>query len=104
MTAAYLGLSQNELQKQAHRAYKIYRSCPVFPHAYELNRIEGRTGFCGQLDNLHISSSVQHFGEESPLVVSNRVGNLNFENTLFCGTRIIVFCATKFDESVPACS
>ena len=76
MTAAYLGLSQKELQQRADQAYEIYRSCRVCPHACDVNRTEGGTGFCGQLDTLHISSSVQHFGEEPPLVGSNGVGNL----------------------------
>jgi uncharacterized Fe-S radical SAM superfamily protein PflX len=74
-------------------AYEIYRSCPVFPHTCEVNRIEGRTGFCGQLDNLHFLSSVQHFGEELPLVGSNGIGNLKLGNTLFCGTGLIDFSA-----------
>ena len=104
MTAAYLDLSQKELQQRSDQAYEIYRSCRVCPHACDVNRTDGETGFCGQLDTLHISSSVQHFGEDSPLVVSNRVGNFNFENTLFCCTRIIDFCAPKFNDSVPACS
>ena len=76
MTAAYLDLSQKELQRRADQAYEIYRSCGVCPHSCGVNRIEGETGFCGQLDTLRISSSVQHFGEEPPLVGSNGVGNL----------------------------
>ena len=76
MTAAYLDLSQNELQQRADLAYEIYRSCRICPHKCGVNRIEEETGFCGQLDTLHISSSVQHFGEEPPLVGSNGVGNL----------------------------
>lgn len=76
MSAAYLDLSQKELQRRADLAYEIYRSCRVCPHACEVNRTEGETGFCGQRDTLHISSNVQHFGEEPPLVGSNGVGNL----------------------------
>ncbi len=73
---AYLELSQKEVQQRADEAYEIYRSCRVCPHACEVNRIEGDTGFCGQIDDLHISSSVQHFGEEPPLVGTRGVGNL----------------------------
>ena len=76
MAAVYLDLSQKELQKRADQAYEIYRCCRVCPHACEVNRMESETGFCGQLDTLYISSSVQHFGEEPPLVGSNGVGNL----------------------------
>jgi putative pyruvate formate lyase activating enzyme len=76
MTAAYLDLSQKELQQRSDQAYEIYRSCRVCPHACDVNRTEGGTGFCGQLDTLYISSSFQHFGEEPPLVGSNGVGNL----------------------------
>lgn len=73
---AYLELSQKEMQQRADEAYEIYRSCRVCPHSCEVNRIEGDTGFCGQTDALHISSSVQHFGEEPPLVGTRGVGNL----------------------------
>ncbi len=73
---AYLDLSQKEMQERAEEAYEIYRSCRVCPHSCEVNRIEGETGFCGQIDALHISSSVQHFGEEPPLVGTRGVGNL----------------------------
>ncbi|MBC8283399.1 MAG: radical SAM protein [Nitrospinae bacterium] len=76
MTASYLNLSLEKLQQRADDAYEIYRSCHVCPHACEVNRTEGETGFCGQVDTLHISSSVQHFGEEPPLVGVNGVGNL----------------------------
>ena len=76
MTAAYLNLSEKELQQRADQAYEIYRSCKVCPHACGIDRTDGETGFCGQEDTLHISSSVQHFGEEPPLVGSNGVGNL----------------------------
>ncbi|MEK9628953.1 MAG: radical SAM protein [Nitrospinota bacterium] len=73
---AYLELSKKEMQDRAEAAYEIYRSCRVCPHACEVNRIEGETGFCGQVDALRISSSVQHFGEEPPLVGNRGVGNL----------------------------
>ena len=73
---AYLELSQKELQRRADEAYEIYKSCRVCPHACDVNRIEGETGFCGQIDSLHISSSVKHFGEEPPLVGCKGVGNL----------------------------
>lgn len=76
MTAAYLSLTQVELERRADLAYEIYRICRVCPHACEVNRIDGDTGFCGQSDTLHISSSVAHFGEEPPLVGTRGVGNL----------------------------
>lgn len=72
----YLELSRSELESKAQQAYEIYRECQVCPHACGVDRTQGQTGFCGQTDLLRVSSSVQHFGEEPPLVGQGGVGNL----------------------------
>ena len=76
MSARYLELSRSELESRANQAYEIYRDCRVCPHACQVDRTQGQTGFCGQTDTLRGSSSVLHFGEEPPLVGTGGVGNL----------------------------
>ena len=76
MSARYLKLSRSELELRAQQAYEIYRECRVCPHACEVDRTQGQTGYCGQTDLLSVSSSVRHFGEEPPLVGTGGVGNL----------------------------
>ncbi|MBC8286187.1 MAG: radical SAM protein [Nitrospinae bacterium] len=76
MSARYLELSRSDLQSRAQQAYEIYRECRVCPHACEVDRTQGQTGYCGQTDVLRVSSSVRHFGEEPPLVGKGGVGNL----------------------------
>jgi len=76
LSASYLELSQSELESRANQAYEIYRECRVCPHACQVDRTQGRTGYCGQTDQLRVSSSVRHFGEEPPLVGTGGVGNL----------------------------
>jgi len=76
LSARYLSLSQSELDSRADRAYEVYRQCRVCPHACEVDRTQGKTGFCGQTDILKVSSCVRHFGEEPPLVGVRGVGNI----------------------------
>ena len=76
MSARYLELSQAELESRARQAYEVYRECRVCPHACGVDRTQGQTGYCGQTDQLNVSSSIRHFGEEPPLVGTRGVGNL----------------------------
>jgi putative pyruvate formate lyase activating enzyme len=73
---SFFELSQSDLESRAEQAYEIYRECQVCPHACGVDRTQGQTGYCGQTDLLRVSSSVQHFGEEPPLVGSRGVGNI----------------------------
>lgn len=72
----YLELSQSELESRAQQAYEVYRECQICPHGCGVDRTQGQTGYCGQTDLLRVSSSIQHFGEEPPLVGTRGVGNL----------------------------
>lgn len=74
--ARYLTLSPAALDERAAQAYEIYRSCRVCPHACEIDRTQGETGFCGSGDQLAIASCVRHFGEETPLTGDRGVGNV----------------------------
>lgn len=76
MQAAYLNLSSSELQQRAEKAYALYSSCTVCPHACEVDRTGEGRGVCGQSDRLVMGASVQHFGEEPPFTGTRGVGNI----------------------------
>lgn len=76
MQAAYLELSQGELQGRAEEAYALYRDCTVCPHACGVDRTREGRGVCGQSDRLIVGASVRHFGEEPPFTGTRGVGNI----------------------------
>ena len=46
----------------------LYKSCRLCPRNCGVNRLEGKTGYCGETALLRIGAAVIHKGEEPPLV------------------------------------
>jgi putative pyruvate formate lyase activating enzyme len=76
MQAAYLNLSQTELDQRAQAAYELYRDCTVCPHACQVDRTGEGRGVCGQSDRLTVGAAIKHFGEEPPFTGTRGVGNI----------------------------
>lgn len=86
---AYLKLHKTgELKKRGEKLWSIMRSCNLCPRKCEVNRLQGKEGFCRASSQLEISSFHPHFGEERPLVGTGGSGTIFFTN---CGLRC-VFC------------
>ena len=56
----------------------MLRSCELCPRLCRVNRIEGKTGYCGIGPEPVISSAGPHFGEEPPLVGRGGSGTIFF--------------------------
>jgi putative pyruvate formate lyase activating enzyme len=60
--------------------FKYYENCRLCPRQCEINRIKarttGKTGFCGETDQLRIGFIGPHFGEEPPISGSNGSGTV----------------------------
>ncbi len=69
-------------------AFSVMEECTLCPRACEVNRLQGKTGFCQTQEKAVIFSHQPHFGEEIPLVGNNGSGTIFFSN---CNLRC-VFC------------
>ncbi|KHE92220.1 MAG: radical SAM protein [Candidatus Scalindua rubra] len=69
-------------------AYHLLQSCELCPRACKINRLNDEKGFCGIGAKAVVSSTGQHYGEESVLVSSGGSGTIFFAGcNLSC-----VFC------------
>ena len=53
-----------------------YTSCSLCPRTCAVNRLAGKTGFCGETSDLRIAAAVIHKGEEPPLVGTGGSGTI----------------------------
>lgn len=74
--AAYLNYSTKKLEDIAEHAYEIYKKCHVCPHACHVDRTQKQLGYCQSTDELKITASIQHYGEEPIFTQSRGVGNI----------------------------
>ncbi|MDO9578757.1 MAG: radical SAM protein [Candidatus Cloacimonadales bacterium] len=58
--------------------FENYQRCTLCPRKCGVNRSNGQTGYCGETDQLRISSVGAHFGEEPPISGSNGSGTVFF--------------------------
>ena len=70
------------------KAYKILENCRLCPRECEINRLKDEKGICRTGRLAMVSSYNPHFGEEDPLVGTNRSGTIFMTN---CNLRC-VFC------------
>jgi putative pyruvate formate lyase activating enzyme len=86
--AAYLKLSEEDLEKKIRQAEKILKSCTLCPRQCKVDRTSGESGFCKTGDKPFVSSWNPHYGEEAPLVGSRGSGTIFFTHCnlgcLFC--------------------
>lgn len=86
--AAYLKLSEEELEKKIRQAEGILKSCTLCPRQCKVDRTSGESGFCRTGDKAFVSSWNPHYGEEAPLVGSRGSGTIFFTHCnlgcLFC--------------------
>jgi putative pyruvate formate lyase activating enzyme len=87
---AYLKLHKTgELKKRAEKLLAIMQKCRLCPRKCEVNRIEGKKGFCRAPGaQLVVSSAHPHFGEEESLVGKGGSGTIFLSH---CNLRC-VFC------------
>ena len=76
MKAAYLNLTEDELDARAGAALALYQNCTVCPHACGVDRTGEGRGVCGESDRLYLGAAVRHFGEEPVFTGDTGVGNL----------------------------
>jgi len=68
--------------------HKDYEHCTLCPRNCSVNRLKGRTGFCGESADLRIAWAGIHYGEEPVITGKNGSGTIFFTGcTLQC-----VFC------------
>ncbi|MDX9799841.1 MAG: radical SAM protein [Spirochaetia bacterium] len=65
---------------------KLYENCVLCPKKCRVNRLEGKTGFCGSASDAILSCSLLHRGEEPPVTGDGGSGTIFFSGcTLRCG-------------------
>jgi len=57
-------------------ALSPYKSCELCPRNCGVDRLDGKTGFCGETAALRIAVALLHFGEEPPLVGAGGSGTI----------------------------
>lgn len=88
MPAAYLQLSDEELQQRVDAAEEILHRCTLCTRQCMVDRADGELGYCKIGARAQIASTTAHFGEERPLVGSGGSGTIFFSG---CNLRC-VFC------------
>ena len=85
----YLSLLENgTLHERVNTLKNMLSDCVLCSHQCKVNRLNGEKGYCQSLDNVVISGSQPHFGEEKELVGRYGSGTIFFSN---CNLRC-VFC------------
>ncbi|MBL8029242.1 MAG: radical SAM protein [Fibrobacteres bacterium] len=56
----------------------LYSACTLCPRKCRVDRVNGKTGFCGETAHLRIGSIVAHFGEEPPISGTKGSGTVFF--------------------------
>jgi len=87
---AYVKLHRTgELKERAEELWAIMESCQLCPRRCGVNRLEGKSGFCGAPGaTLVVAAAHPHFGEERPLVGNGGSGTIFLTH---CNLRC-VFC------------
>ena len=67
-----------ELSQRIARAYEILACCTLCPRQCNVNRLQGKKGFCGAGSTLEIAHYGPHFGEEPPLTGEKGAGTIFF--------------------------
>ncbi len=63
----------------------LYEKCCQCPRKCSINRMDGKSGFCGESKNLRIATAGLHFGEEPVITVFGGSGTIFFTGcTLRC--------------------
>lgn len=93
----YLLLLENgELKKRVATFKDMLKNCVLCPHQCQVNRLKGEKGYCQTLDNVIVSGSGPHFGEEDELVGYNGSGTIFFSHCnlkcVFCQNYEISYC------------
>jgi putative pyruvate formate lyase activating enzyme len=65
-----------KLREKAHDASLLLENCRLCARYCQVNRKEGKRGFCGLTNKAIVSSWGPHFGEESPLVGRHGSGTI----------------------------
>lgn len=82
---SYTYLSDEEWDEKIEKLFSIAENCTLCPRNCKINRLKGKTGFCGAPPSLVISSIFPHFGEEPPISATNGSGTVFFSYcTLKC--------------------
>lgn len=89
MPASYRDrLTRNELKDRAEQLHELLTMCEVCPRRCGARRTAGEYGVCHLMDEVLVSSSGPHYGEEPPLVGSHGSGTIFFSSCnlkcLFC--------------------
>ncbi len=86
---AYTRLNaEGKLAERVEAVYARFEHCDLCPRMCGVNRLAGRTGFCGATARVRVYSHTPHFGEELPLVGRHGSGTIFFSH---CNLRC-VFC------------
>ena len=73
-------LTMPELKQRAEALHQLLVECRICPNECKAKRTEGETGECHSKVEVYISSVGPHFGEEPPLVGTNKSGTIFFTN------------------------
>ncbi|NLK00997.1 MAG: radical SAM protein [Clostridia bacterium] len=79
-TAAYMGLSHEELKEKILAARELLEGCRLCPRQCGARRTEGEEGDCGAAKEVKIASYGPHYGEERPLVGFKGSGTIFFSH------------------------
>lgn len=80
MRASYLSLTRAELEERVTRLKNKLHNCDLCALKCEVDRLNGERGECESGENILISSTMLHFGEEKPLVGRNGSGTIFLAN------------------------
>lgn len=68
-TPAYMELvNTGEIDERIESLFDILTNCDLCPRECEINRLQGKTGYCKADANMMVSMIQPHFWEETPLV------------------------------------
>jgi putative pyruvate formate lyase activating enzyme len=88
-TPSYIRLfEEGDLERRIQSLNEFLRECRLCPRECRVNRLEGKTGYCGAGSELTVSTAFPHFGEEPPLVGCHGSGTIFLAH---CNLRC-VFC------------
>lgn len=101
---SYLKLLNNGEFKRRSRILKdMLANCVLCPHQCQVNRLKGEKGFCRTLNNVILSGTEVHLGEEAELVGDHGSGTIFFSNCnlkcVFCQNYEISHCGEGYPVS-----
>jgi putative pyruvate formate lyase activating enzyme len=74
-------VNTGEIDERIESLFDILTNCDLCPRECEINRVQGKTGYCKADANMMVSMIQPHFWEETPLVGLGGSGAVFF-NTL----------------------